>query len=212
MRVLLICALVAILIGCTRLAQPQSTTQACLDFAGYACSGPPIAPNTETHPSVRFSKNINPDAKMAAAKIASAKIASAKIAPTIRRKTKPAIEVRKEPEAEPKIKAKTESKMEPSAPAQLNDKADPVTEKAKATIAATMENPASAEFREMRRSVRDVLGQPIDTICGYVKGKSASGGDIGERQFVYIVQLDEAYIVGDSGDVIAPAAHRYLCN
>jgi hypothetical protein len=198
MRVLLICALAAILIGCTRLAQPQATTQACSAFAGYACSGPPIAPTTETHPSVRFGKNTNPAAKIANY--------------TITRKMKPAIEVEKEPEVEPKIEAKTEPKVVPSAPAELNDKADPVTEKAKATIAATMENPASAEFREMRRAARNALGQPIDTICGYVKGKSASGGDIGEKQFVYIVQLDEAYIVDDSGDVIAPAAYRYLCN
>jgi hypothetical protein len=64
----------------------------------------------------------------------------------------------------------------------------------------------------MRRAVRNTLGQPIDIICGYVKGKNASGGDIGEKQFVYIVQLDEAYIVDGSGDVIAPAAYRYLCN
>jgi hypothetical protein len=197
MRVLLISALAAILIGCTRLAPPQATTKACLALAGYACSGPTIAP-TETHPSVRFGKKTNPAARKANFTIAG--------------KMKPAMEVKKEPEVAPKIEAKTGSKMEPLPAAQLNDKADPVTEKAKATIAATMENPASAEFREMRRAVRNTLGQPIDIICGYVKGKNASGGDIGEKQFVYIVQLDEAYIVDGSGDVIAPAAYRYLCN
>jgi hypothetical protein len=102
-------------------------------------------------------------------------------------------------------------KMRPLPSAQPNDKADPVIEKAKATIAAMMEIPASAEFGEMKRAVRNVLGESIDTICGYVKGKNASGGDTGEMPFVYIIQRDEAYIV-DGSNAMAATAYRNLCN
>jgi hypothetical protein len=101
-------------------------------------------------------------------------------------------------------------KMRPLPSAQSNDKADPVIEKAKATIAAMMENPASAEFGEMKRAVRNVLGESIDTICGYVKGKNASGGDTGEFPFLYIIQHDEAYIV-DGSSAMAATAYRNLC-
>jgi hypothetical protein len=102
-------------------------------------------------------------------------------------------------------------KMRPLPSAQPNNKAHLVIEKAKATIAAMMENPASAEFGEMKRAVRNVLGESIDTICGYVKGKNASGGDTGEIPFLYIIQHDEAYIV-DGSSTMAATAYRDLCN
>ena len=69
-------------------------------------------------------------------------------------------------------------------PAQLKDKADPVTEKAKASITAMMENPASAEFSNLKRAVKNLRDEPVDTICGSVKGKNASGGDTGEMPFL----------------------------
>ena len=91
------------------------------------------------------------------------------------------------------------------------DDDDLVIKKAKATIAAKMENPASVEFVEMKRADRkDALGKSIDTICGYVSGKNASGGETGNRPFLYLVQEDEAYI----GGFMATTAYRHLniCN
>jgi hypothetical protein len=41
-----------------------------------------------------------------------------------------------------------------------------------------------------------MLDEPVDTICGYVKGKNASGGDTEEMPFLYIIRDDrdgEAY-------------------
>jgi hypothetical protein len=102
-------------------------------------------------------------------------------------------------------------KMRPLPSTQLNDKADPVIEKAKATIAAMMENPASAEFGEMKRAVKKVLGEKVNTICGHIKGKDASGADTGEMPFVYIIERDEAYIV-DGSSTMAATAYRNLCN
>jgi hypothetical protein len=88
-----------------------------------------------------------------------------------------------------------------------------VIEKAKATIAAAMENPASVKFGGMKRAVRrNVLNKPIDSICGYVRGKDVSGEDTGERPFVYLVQDDEAYIVDGRGDTRAATAYRNICN
>src|SRR5262245_8324669 len=51
------------------------------------------------------------------------------------------------------------ARIAPLPPAQLSDKPDPVIEKAKATVAAMMENPASAVFGEMKRAIRDVYGE-----------------------------------------------------
>ena len=102
-------------------------------------------------------------------------------------------------------------KIRPSPSAQLNDKADPVTEKAKATIAAMMENPASAKFGKIRRAVKNLLDEPLDTMCGYVKGKSASGRDTGEMPFLYIIHRDEGYLV-DGSSPMAQTVHDTLCN
>jgi hypothetical protein len=102
-------------------------------------------------------------------------------------------------------------KMKASASTLLADETDPVLKKAKATIAAKMEDP-SAEFSEMKRAVRkNTLGRPVDTICGYVKGKSASG-ETGERPFLYLVLEDEVFIVDRSRDMIAATAYRNICN
>jgi len=102
-------------------------------------------------------------------------------------------------------------KMIPLPSAQQNDHGDPVIEKVRATIAAMMEDPASSTFGEMKRVVTNLLGEPIEAICGYVRGKNASGGDTGEIPFVFIVPNDEAYIV-DGNSTTAATAHRNLCH
>ena len=52
-------------------------------------------------------------------------------------------------------------------PAQLTDTAKPVAEKAKASIAAMLVNPASAEFYNLKRAEKKMLDEPVDTICGW---------------------------------------------
>jgi len=77
------------------------------------------------------------------------------------------------------------AKVEATASEQPVETSDPVIIRAMTTIAAKLEEPASAEFGEMKRAIRkNTFGQPIDTICGSVKGKSASGEDTGERPFL----------------------------
>ena len=95
---------------------------------------------------------------------------------------------------------------------QPSDTSDSILKKAKTTIAAKMENPASAEFNDMNRAIRkNTFGQPIDTICGRVKGKKASGEDTGERPFLYLVKENEAYVVDGGPNSVAATAYRTIC-
>jgi hypothetical protein len=221
MRTLLISALAASLIGCTCLAPPEASFRECTGFACFdetaggrqispkpvASKGDPaarpvktVAAKTENSSSAQFGNKADPVTKRAKSKDA-ANIE----APESSQLGDVAVSVTKR--AKSKIAAKTES----PASAQFGDEADSVLKKAKSTIAAKIEDP-SAEFSEMKRAVRkNTLGKPIDTICGYVKGKSASGGDSGERPFLYLVQEDEAYIVDGSRDMTASAAYRNIC-
>ena len=100
------------------------------------------------------------------------------------------------------------AKTETSQSSQLDDGS--VIKKAKVTIAAKMENSASVEFRQMKRAERkNAVGKSIDSICGYVRGKTASGEETGDRPFLYLVQEGEAYIGGYS---IATSPHHNICN
>ena len=97
--------------------------------------------------------------------------------------------------------------------AQFTATVENVTEKAKASIAAIMANPASAEFHNLQRAVKKMLDEPVDTICGSVKGKNASGGDTEEMPFLYIIRGDrdgEAYLV-DGRSYVAQTVHGVLC-
>src|SRR5262245_63600459 len=93
---------------------------------------------------------------------------------------------------------------------QLSETSDPVLKKAKVTVAAKMEDPASVEFVDVRRAVNKI-GQSFETICGHVKGKKNSGEAIGERPFLYFVKEDEAFIVGGNPDSMAAIVYRAHC-
>jgi hypothetical protein len=111
-------------------------------------------------------------------------------------------------------------KTRPATPAQTDvagfgqpgETVDPVLKKAKTTVAAKMEDPASVEFEDMKRAMRkNTFGQPVDTICGHVKGKKTSGEDINERPFLYLVKEDEAYVVDGNPGSAATTAYRNIC-
>ncbi|WP_291606023.1 hypothetical protein [Bradyrhizobium sp.] len=88
-----------------------------------------------------------------------------------------------------------------------------VLEKARISVAAKMEDPASAEFGDMKRAIRrNTLGRPVDTICGRVRGRNASGEDTGERPFLYLVKEDDAYVVDGKPESAAAIAYRNICN
>ena len=204
MRTLLFIVLTSTLVGC--LAPPQMQQLAltgCTETTGAACSGGAadmLQPNSsppawQEHPAAKTEK------------IAPAKKAN----PRHRRETNTRIQ-----NARSHIVPKTVSSgqrdtvitAQPTAPevkskilqsSKLDD-TDSAIKKAKATIAAKTENPASVGFAEMKRSTEnDALGRSSsDVICGYVGEKNASGESIGGRPFLYLVHKDEVYI----GDMI----------
>jgi hypothetical protein len=90
----------------------------------------------------------------------------------------------------------------PSSP-QLDD--ETVIKKARANIAAKVSDPNSVEFEGMERAARkNALGNSIDAICGFVRDKNS-----GPRPFLYVVEKDEAYI---GGYAIATSAYRNICS
>lgn len=194
MRTLLIGLLAAPLLGCSVPLSPLASADSCTDASGYLAGGSrPVEPT---------SSRISP----APAKSKSATAAKAEERPTtaVREKPQPA---EKKP-ASPVIEAKVQAPA-PSRPAETPD---PVIVKAKITIAAKLEDSASAEFGEMKRSMRkNTLGKSVDTICGRVKGKKASG-EGGDWPFLYLVTEDEAYVVNGPANSAAASAYRNICS
>jgi hypothetical protein len=105
------------------------------------------------------------------------------------------------------------TRTDASATYRSAESSDPILNKARISVAAKMEDPASAEFGNMKRAIRkNTLGRPTDTICGHVRGKNASGTDTGERPFLYLVKEDDAYVVAGKADSAAAIAYRNICN
>jgi hypothetical protein len=112
-----------------------------------------------------------------------------------------------------KAKSTSPAAVEDSAANQPAQTSDSIMSRAKMAIAAKLENPASAEFQDMKRAIRtNTLRQNVDTICGHVKGKNASGADTGEMAFLYLVKDDDAYVVSGGPETAAAAAYRNICN
>jgi hypothetical protein len=217
MRTLLISTLSLAVAGCSCLApSPQASLEG---FTKTASAGPPTelkpAPFTPIPepPKVKSSTTTKPAKPTSVAakpakpstQVSPAKPAEEKAAP-------PAIVKPEVGSDQPKSAPPTTKKPEPPAPAAPSDTSDPVLKKAKTTVSAKMENPASAEFDDMKRAMRkNTFGQPVDTICGHVKGKKASGEATGERPFLYLVKEDEAYVVDGNAESAAAAAYRNIC-
>jgi hypothetical protein len=191
MRTLLIGVLAATVVGCSCPPLPrQVSMQGCTDANGFACLDGTTAgqPLEQEHALFNSAKT----------------------------KTKSAARTEKRSSAHARDKdhlVMETAKVEPSPSPQPTETSDPVLAKAKITIAARLEDPASAEFSEMKRAMRkNTLGQSVDTICGRVKAKKASGEDTEDRPFLYLVKDDEAYVVDGAPGSAAATAYRNICN
>jgi hypothetical protein len=196
MRTLLVGALAATVVGCSCPLPPQAGMESCADANGFAC----------------FDRTAEPEPASFRANSATIKVKS-----MIAAKTEKPWSAHTRDRAHPAMKTVKSSmiapKVEPPASSQPAEKSDPVIIKAKSTIAAQLEDPASAEFGEMKRAIRKNLrGESVDTICGRVKGKKASGEDAGDRPFLYLVKDDEAYVVDGPAGSAAATAYRNICN
>ena len=196
MRTLLIGTLVATLVGCS--CPPQASMEACTDANGFGCLNRTAA-SRPIEPAPASSKTNS---------------ATTRVKPTIAAKSEEPSIRDSSHLAEKKAKsAVIEAKVEAPASGRPAEMPDPVIVKAKTTIAAKLENPASAEFGEMKRAIRkNTLGQSVDTICGRVKGKKVSGEDTGDRPFLYLVKDDDAYVVDGPAGSAAASAYRNICS
>ena len=199
MRTLIVGALAATLVGCSCYVTPQSIFEACSGADGFACLDRSARRWTAPEPSSEAST------------ATSAEKASRRAVPM---KRLSAHSGGKTPHAEKAAKSTPDAaKIEPAAAMQDPDAIDPVVDRAKIAVGVKLEDPKSATFSEMNRSKRkNLLGQYIDTICGHVKSKKASGEDIGDRPFLYIVKDDVAFVADDSPTSAASAAYRNICN
>ncbi len=189
MGLLFIGMLAGILVGYGLLAPSQASLQECPSqgcFDNIAVS-PPMQ-----------SKSI-PLAKNPAAKPVAVKSGKRSAAKTVRK-----IDLAKHASLPKRVPSRSSD--------HLAEASDPVLNKAKISIAAKMEDPASAEFSDMKRAVRkNTIGRPVDTICGHVRGKNASGADVGDRPFLYLVDDDDAYVVDGKANSAAAIAYRNIC-
>lgn len=211
LRLLLITALPATLIGCSSASQE---TWHSLAYRGLYQN------HQDQSPQMHSKRRILPDRTVAAksrrksndsTKIAKPHIASSFIGlhdksnmgittPLVAAKTEtpPSSQLRDESATTSPI-VKTETPRS----AQPDDES--VIRKAKATIAAKMNDPDSVEFQAIERTTKkNALAKPIDTICGFVRDKNS-----GPKPFLYIVQKDEAYI---GGYTIATSEYRNICS
>jgi hypothetical protein len=194
MGLLLIGMLAGILIGCGLLSPSQASLQKCTPqgcFDKIAANQPMESKSTRVATSPATTK-----AKSATA-AKSRKRSSAKSG----RRTDLA------KNAHPPTRISVSASDRPA------ETSDPVLNKAKTSVAAKMEDPTSAEFSDVKRAIRkNTLGRPVDTICGRVRGRNASGGDTGERPFLYLVKEDDAYVVDGKAESAAAIAYRNICN
>jgi hypothetical protein len=201
MRTLLICILVATLVGCSCPLTQQASMEACADGTGLGCLNRTAASRpAEPAPTP-------PKANSAATRVKPTAAAKTEEPSTARVRDKSHVAAK---ETKSSV---IEAKVEAPPSGRPAETSDPAIVKAKATIAAKLEDPASAEFGEMKHAIRkNAVGKSIDTICGRVKGKKVSGEDTEDRPFLYLVTEDEAYVVNGPANSAAAIAYRNICN
>jgi hypothetical protein len=201
MRTLIVGALAATLAGCSCYVTPPSGLEACTAADGFGCFG-------KSSSAQRWA-GLEPSPSTVNTAPATDKAAR----PTVPMKRVPAHSGDKTHHAAKAAKpAPDAAKVEPAAAVQPAEEIDPVMDRAKIAVLVKLIDPKSATFGEMKRSMRkNLLGQSLDTICGHVKSKKASGEDIGDRPFVYIVKDDVAFVADDSSTSAGSTAYANIC-
>jgi hypothetical protein len=201
MRTLFIGTLAVTLVGCSCLLPPQASMEACTDANEFSCLNRTAA-SRPVEPTPASSKTNSPTTKV-----------KSTIAARTQEPSTAHVRDRSHLAAKKAKSTIIEAKVEAPASGRPAETSDPVIIKAKTTIAAKLEDPASAEFGEMKRAIRkNTLGKSVDTICGRVKGKKASGEDTEDRPFLYLVKEDDAYVVDGPANSAAAIAYRNICS
>jgi hypothetical protein len=197
MRTLIVGALAATLAGCSCHVASLSGLDACAGADPFACLDKNSGARRWTAPEPSSSD----------ASTATKEKAARPKAPTKRLSTLSGDKTLRTEKSE-----KSDAKVEPAAVTQPEE-IDPVADKARIAVGVKLEDPKSATFSDMKRAMRkNLVGQSLDTICGHVKSKKASGEDIGDRRFVYLVKDDVAFVADDSPNSSGSTAYRNICN
>ena len=201
MRTLLIGALAATLVGCSCPLAPQASMEGCADATGFGCLNRTTA-SRPIEPAPASSKTNSTTTRVKPAVAAKTDEPS-----TARVRDKPHL-------AEKKATSTViEAKVEAPASGRPAETSDPVIVKAKTTIAAKLKDPASAEFIEMKRAIRkNMVGQPVDTICGRVKARITSDEEAENRPFLYFVKNDAGFVVDGPAGSATETAYRNICS
>ena len=225
MRMFLVGVLSVTMIGCSCPPAPQAMLEVCTSKPCFnrTAGSPPIELKPTTFKPNRTttkvgSKNATKTAKASSVAAKAAKPNSLQTSDGSD-KDKVASPIKMTPEAsvpppQPVENAKSNVGMNVNVAASgpASGPSDPILEKAKTTVASKMEDPASVEFEDMNRAVRhDTFGQSIDSICGHVRGKNASGAETGKRAFLYLVKEDIAFLDYGYPNSRAANAYRAIC-
>src|SRR5260370_15499097 len=149
MRTLLIGALAATLVGCSCPLPRQASMDACTAANGFACFDRTAASQPIEPEPASFNAN-SATIKVKSAIARTEKPSPADASDRVVHLDAKAVHLNAT-KAKPTMIA---AKVEPPASGQPAAASDPVIIKAKTTIAAKLENPASAEFGDMNRAIR----------------------------------------------------------
>ena len=200
MRTLLIGILAATLVGCSYPFPPQASIEACADPNGFGGLD-----------KVAASRPIEP--APASPRANSAATTKSTIAARAEERSTAAARDRPRPAEKKATSIVIEAKVEGPASSRPAETSDPVIVKAKTTIAAKLKDPAEAEFIEMKRAIRkNMVGQPVDTICGRVKARITSDEEAENRPFLYFVKDDAGFVVYGPAGSATETAYRNICS
>jgi hypothetical protein len=223
MRMLLVGVLSVTLIGCSCPVGRHAVLDACTSKTCFArtAASPPIEPKpTPFKPNRTITKVESKNAAKTAKTSAAVKAAKQNSPQTSNKSDKdkiasatPIVPDSSAPPPQPVESAKSTVGMNANVAVsgQASEASDPVLKKAKATVASKMEDPASVEFEDLTRAIRQSSIGPIDTICGHVKGKKMSGAETGKRAFLYLVKEDIAFVDYGYPNSVAATAYFTTC-
>lgn len=187
--------------------------QYCIQYGCPDAAGPPVKLTPSAYRSMRTAKKKShlPVRKAETGAAAGVRIEKTETAAKILPSPLPE-SAGKESISEEKIHPQADAAVAsiPSSPSVAP--VDSIVKRAQETVAAKMRNPAAVEFVNVRRvSKTTIAGKAIDSVCGRVKGQRGSDGKAGNWPFVYLIDEDRVYIVGDNPDTLAGISYRNIC-
>ena len=153
MRTRFVCALAATVVGCSCYAPPQASIDACAGAgaSGFAClDRSALSQAIEPEPAAL-------DAGLSAPKTRSKIAARTEKPPSAHARHKTDLAMTTTKSATPTTNVEpAAAKVEPPAPGRPAETSDQVIARAKAMIAAKLDEPRSAEFGEMKRAMQQI--------------------------------------------------------